>query len=176
MGHDHDVRTELEEFVKPRNLIREYRDFVMRGNVVDLAVGVVAGAAFSSVVTSFVSDVITPLIGVIAQSPDFTGIVLLGRNDDTLTWFTTHGATGGIRLGEFLNVLLSFMLTMLGVFFLVVKPLNSVSDHLKAGVASRGVGGMRACPACLTDVPVAATRCRACTSDIAPLISADEHS
>lgn len=155
--------------MKPGNLVREYRDFVMRGNVVDLAVGVVAGAAFSSVVTSFVSDVITPLIGVIAQTPDFNGIVLLGRQDGELAWFTIHGATGGIRLGEFLNVLLSFMLTMLGVFFLVVKPLNAVSEHLKTGTALQGVGGMRACPECLTDVPLAATRCRACTAVIAPL-------
>jgi large conductance mechanosensitive channel len=117
-------------------VLREFRTFIMRGNVVDLAVGVVAGVAFGAVINSLVNDVILPLIAAIFGEPNF----------DNLTFSISNGV---IRYGEFLTALTSFLLVMAGVFFLVVKPMNT-----------------RECPFCLEPVPSAATRCKACTSQL----------
>lgn len=90
-------------------MIKGFRDFIMRGNVIDLAVGVIMGAAFGGIVNSLVADVITPLIAMIFRAPDFAGIKL-----------------GAINIGLFLNALVSFLLTAIGVYFFIVTPINQL--------------------------------------------------
>ena len=132
-------------------MIREFRDFLLRGNVIDLAVAVVIGAAFGAVVTSFVADVLTPLLGLLG-APDFA----------TLT-FGAGEAT--VNYGLFLNALISFILVAAAIFFFVVKPMNA----LAARRAAREPGEApttKPCPFCATDIPMDATRCPHCTSQL----------
>jgi large conductance mechanosensitive channel len=132
-------------------MIREFRDFLLRGNVVDLAVAVVIGAAFVAVVNSFVADVLTPLLGMLGV-PDFK----------TLS-FTAGEAT--VSYGLFLNALISFVLVAAAIFFFVVKPMNA----LAARRAAREPGEApttKPCPFCATDIPMGATRCPHCTSQL----------
>ncbi len=133
-------------------MLKGFRDFILRGNVLDLAVAVVIGAAFSSIVNSLVKDLITPLISAIVKKPDFSFLVL-------------HLNGANITYGNFLNAAISFLLIAASVYFLVVLPLNTVLSRMhivKTPVA------MRPCPECLTDIPAAATRCSHCGQPVAP--------
>ncbi len=132
-------------------MIKEFRDFLLRGNVVDLAVAVVIGAAFGAVVTSFTEKILTPLLGLIGV-PDFS----------TLT-ITAGNAT--IAYGDFLNALVSFILVAAAIFFFVVKPMNAMAAR-RAGAQPEEAPTTKACPFCATDIPVAATRCPHCTSQL----------
>lgn len=134
-------------------MIQEFKEFILRGNVVDLAVAVVIGAAFGAVVTSLVSDIITPIIGAIVGEPDFSQLDFT-INDSRFTY------------GNFLNALFSFLTIATAVFFLVVKPVNMLMDRNKteAPVAET----TRECPQCLSSIPRAARRCAFCTSEVAP--------
>lgn len=130
-------------------IIKEFKDFLLRGNVVDLAVGVVVGAAFGAVTTSLVSDLLTPLIGAIAKVPDFSNL-----------WFTLNGSR--FLYGHFINSLVSFLLVAGSVFFFVVKPMNALIAHTKkAGPAPAPT--TKACTECLSQIPLAAKRCAHCT-------------
>lgn len=132
-------------------LLKEFQAFVLRGNVVDLAVGVVIGAAFGAVVTSFVENVLTPLTGIF-RVPDFREL-------------SVGVGSASIDYGLFLNAVISFLLVSAAVFFFVVKPLNRLMAKRKTepDVAST----TRDCPQCLSSIPVAATRCAFCTSEVA---------
>ena len=132
-------------------MLKEFRDFILRGNVIDLAVGIVIGAAFGALVTSFVGDILTPLLGLL-QIPDFT----------TLS-FEAGKAT--VAYGKFLNSLISFILIAAAIFFFVVKPVNAMTARLKKPEAE-GEKPLKTCPFCATDIPSAATRCPACTSQL----------
>jgi len=134
-------------------VIKEFRDFLLRGNVIDLAVAFVIGAAFSAVVTSFVTDILTPLLGLLGV-PDFS----------TLT-ITAGEAT--ITYGVFLNTLIAFILVAAAIFFFVVKPMNAMAAR-RAGQQPEETPTTKACGFCATDIPVAATRCPNCTSQLAP--------
>ncbi len=134
-------------------MIKEFRDFVLRGNVVELAVAVVIGAAFGAVVTSMVENLITPLIGAVGGKPDFGALC-----------FTINGSKFGY--GEFINALLSFLIVAAVIFFLVVRPLNKLMEKLKPGKPVDNP--TRACPHCVSDIPVQATRCAFCTSEVSP--------
>jgi large conductance mechanosensitive channel len=101
-------------------MLRQFRDFLLRGNVVDLAVAVVMGAAFGAVVTAFVADIITPIIAAIVGKPDFSGLT-----------FTINGSV--FRYGAFLNAVISFVLIGAAVFFLVVKPVGVLMERRKRG-------------------------------------------
>jgi large conductance mechanosensitive channel len=127
-------------------MLKGFRDFVLRGNVLDLAVAVVIGAAFSSIVNSLVKDLITPLISAIVKKPDFSYLV-----------WTLNGAH--ITYGNFLNALISFLLIASAVYFFVVLPLNTLLSRMKVLAPPPA---MRACPECLSDIPAAATRCSHC--------------
>ena len=131
-------------------MIREFRDFILRGNVIDLAVGIVIGAAFTAVVTSFTGDLLTPLLGLIGL-PDFS------------TASTTVG-DAEVRWGLFLNALISFILVAAALFFLVVKPINALERRRQA--SEPGEPTTKPCPYCATEIPVVATRCPACTSQL----------
>ena len=102
-------------------MIKEFREFLLRGNVVDLAVAVIVGAAFGAVITSFVEDLLTPLLAAVGGEPDFAGLT-----------FTINGSR--FRYGEFFNAVISFLIIGAAVFFLVVKPVNALMARRKAGV------------------------------------------
>jgi large conductance mechanosensitive channel len=134
-------------------MLKGFRDFIMRGNVVDLAVAVVMGAAFGALVASFVSNILTPLIAAIFGKPDFSA----------LTW-NLNGAV--ISYGTFLNALISFLLVGTAVYFFIVAPMNA----WKARSAREGIPAeptTRKCPECRSDIPIAARRCAFCTSVVA---------
>jgi len=131
-------------------VVREFRDFLLRGNVIDLAVAVVIGAVFGAVITSFVKDILTPLLG------------LLGiPNFETLT-FRAGEAT--VNYGLFLNALVTFVLVALAIFLFVVKPVNAINAR-RAGAAD-GEPTTKACPFCMSDISVGASRCPMCTSQL----------
>ena len=130
-------------------MLKEFKAFVLRGNVVDLAIAVVIGAAFGAVVTAFVKDIITPLIGIPGKA-DFANLT-----------FTINGSV--FRYGDFINVVIAFVSIAAAVFFFVVKPVNRMR-----GVDPDEDSDMRECPECLTSIPVAARRCSACTTELAP--------
>jgi len=132
-------------------VFKEFRDFLMRGNVVDLAVAVVIGIAFGAVVNSFVVDILTPLLGLLGV-PDFS----------TLT-ITAGEAT--ITYGVFLNTLIAFVLVAAAIFFFVVKPMNAMAAR-KAASEPAAAPTTKACPFCATDIPLSATRCPHCTSQL----------
>jgi large conductance mechanosensitive channel len=136
------------------SVLKEFRDFILQGDVVMLAVAVVIGLAFQAVVKAIVADILTPIIG-----------IFIGKQFGTLS-FTIHGST--FLYGDVLNEIIAFLATAVAVFFLVVKPYNAV----RARRAGRQAPTTRACPACLTDVPLGATRCPACTSTLPPVADA----
>ena len=132
-------------------MFKEFRDFILRGNVIDLAVGIVIGAAFGGLVTSFVGDILTPLLG------------LLSIRDFSTLSFEAGKAT--VNYGVFLNALISFLLVAAAIFFFVVKPMNAMTARLKKPEADT-TPPIKACPFCATDIPEAATRCPHCTSQL----------
>lgn len=132
------------------SVVKDFQTFILRGNVVDLAVGVVIGAAFTGVVTAFTKDIITPIIGI-------PGKLSLGEYA-----FSINGSK--FLIGDFLNTLISFALTALVVFFLVVRPVNWLVARRKTDTPAEET--TRECPHCLSKIPVKATRCAFCTSDM----------
>ena len=131
-------------------MLKGFKDFLMRGNVVDLAVAVVMGGAFGGVVTALVKDLITPIIAAVFGKPDFSAIV-----------FEVHGSK--FLPGDFLNALVSFLMVATAVYFFVVTPVNAVTARLKHGQAAPDPTTKR-CPECLSQIPIAAKRCAFCTS------------
>jgi large conductance mechanosensitive channel len=137
---------------KARKMLKEFREFVLRGNVVDLAVAVVIGAAFGSVVTALVADFLTPLIAAIGGQPDFSALT-----------FSVNGSA--FRYGHFLNSVISFVFIAAVVFFCIVKPLNAITARLKPQApVDRPT---RECAQCLSSIPQAARRCAFCTAEVA---------
>ncbi len=132
-------------------MIKGFRDFILRGNILDLAVAVVIGAAFGAVVTSLVADVITPLIGAIGGNPDFSAYTL-----------------GPTRIGNFINALLAFLLVAAIIYFVVVAPMNRLMERIKPATAA--IAPTRPCPECLSDIPLDATRCAFCTTQVRPTV------
>jgi large conductance mechanosensitive channel len=130
-------------------MLREFRAFVVRGNLVDLAVAVVIGTAFAAVVNAVVEDLITPLIAAVAGEPDFGDLA-----------FTINGSR--FAYGDFLNQLLTFVIVAAVVFFLVVKPVNALMARLRTEPDIES--DTRACPECLSQIPQAARRCAFCTA------------
>jgi large conductance mechanosensitive channel len=131
-------------------MFKGFRDFVLRGNVIDLAVGVVIGAAFGTVVTAFVKDLLTPLIAAIASKPDFS----------TFSW-EVNGAK--FLYGDFLNALISFLLIAAAVYYFVVLPVNT----LMARFSKQAAPDKKKCPECLSDIPMDARKCAFCSSVVA---------
>jgi large conductance mechanosensitive channel len=132
--------------------VRDFREFLLRGNLVDMAVGVVIGIAFAAVVTAFVGDIITPIIAAIGGQPNF--------NDLTFTINKSH-----FLYGSFLDAVLSFIVIAAAVFFFVVKPVNALMARRRTEPPVDAT--TRACPECLSAIPVAARRCAFCTAEVA---------
>ena len=133
------------------SLAKDFREFVLRGSVIDLAVGVIIGGAFTAIVSALVKDIITPLIG------------MFGKVDLSNLNTTIHGAKFGF--GDFLNTVVSFLILAFVVFFFIVKPVNHLMSLRKTDTAADPI--TRECPFCLSSVPAAATRCAFCTSELA---------
>lgn len=134
-------------------ILREFKQFLLRGNVVDLAVAVVIGTAFTGVVNALVKDLITPLIAAVGGQHDFS----------TLTFTINHST---FMYGDFINAVVSFVIMAAVIFFLIVKPMNT----LLAFTSRRSMPAptTRSCPECLSEIPVAARRCAFCTSLLEP--------
>ncbi len=132
--------------------MKGFRQFILRGNVLDLAVAVVMGAAFGAVVTALVKDLLTPFIAAIVGKPDFSNIA-----------FTINGSK--FPIGDFINALISFLLIGAAVYFFVVLPVNALLARIKRGEAPPDPT-TKACPECLRQVPIAARRCAFCTSPL----------
>ena len=133
-------------------MFKGFRDFVLRGNVIDLAVAVVVGVAFGAVVTSLVTNIINPLIAAVVHKPDFSYLMV-----------TVHG--GVIKYGEFLNALISFLIIAAAVYFMVVMPVNTLLARFRP--APKPAPATKQCPECLSDIPTAARRCSHCAQLVA---------
>ena len=131
-------------------MLKGFRDFILRGNVVDLAVAVILGAAFNSIVASLVGDVLNPLIAATVGKPDFSAVVL-----------DIHG--GHIKVGNFLNAAVSFLIVAAVVYFCIVVPMNHLLNRLKKAPAEAlAAPTTRPCTECLSEIPIAARRCAHC--------------
>jgi large conductance mechanosensitive channel len=131
--------------------MKDFKEFLLRGNLVDMAVGIVIGVAFAAVVTALVGDLVTPLIAAIGGQPDFANL--------SFTINKSH-----FLYGAFLNSLLSFVVIAAVIFFLVVKPVNMLLARRKAEVPVDE--SVTSCPHCLSQIPAAASRCAFCTQEV----------
>jgi large conductance mechanosensitive channel len=138
-------------------MLKEFREFILRGNLVDLAVAVVIGTAFGAVVTALVKDLITPLIAAIGGKPDFGDLT-----------FTINKSK--FLYGDFINALVSFLIIAAVVFYLVIKPVNVLMARFQPAPAVDVK--TRPCPECVSDIPIVATRCAFCTTAVGPPLNA----
>jgi len=132
-------------------MLKGFKQFILRGNVVDLAVGVVIGASFGTVVSSLVKDILMPFIASIFKSPDFSGLV-----------FTINGSN--FMYGNFLNALVSFLIVAVAVYFFVVTPINTLISKTRKEKPLDPT--TKKCQECLSEIPLEAKRCAFCTSTI----------
>lgn len=132
-----------------KGLANEFKEFILRGNVVSLAVAVIIGAAFTNIVTAVTDFIIMPIIAAVGGQPDFSAI-----------GFTINNSYFGV--GSLLNAIINFLIIAAVVFFMIVKPMNMLMDRSKKIEDPT----TKECPYCLSEVPSAATRCAACTSDL----------
>jgi large conductance mechanosensitive channel len=146
-------------------MLKEFRAFAMRGNVIDLAVGVIIGAAFGKIVTSMVNDIVMPPIGLLLGNVDFSGLYLnlSGKTYESLAAAKTAGAAT-INYGAFLNTVIDFTLVAFAIF-LVIKQVNKL-QALTEKPLPEGAPTTKECPRCLSTIPVKAKRCAHCTSDL----------
>ena len=138
-----------------QSLVKEFRTFLVRGSLVDLAVGIVIGVAFGALVNALVADFITPLIAAI-----------FGKHDFSALSFTIHKSR--FLYGDFINALLTFLSVAAAIFFFVVKPVNHLLARWKTEPPVDAT--TRQCPDCLSDIPKAARRCAFCTTEVAPVV------
>jgi large conductance mechanosensitive channel len=133
-------------------MLEDFREFILRGSLVDLAVAVVIGTAFAAVIAAFVADIITPLIAAIGGQPDFGALS-----------FTINGSR--FAYGSFLNALLTFLIVAAVIFFFVIRPVNALMDRRRTEPEVDAI--THPCPQCLSQIPVAASRCAFCTAEVA---------
>ena len=134
-------------------MFKGFREFVLRGNVVDMAVGVVIGAAFGTIVTAFVKDLLTPLIAALVGKPDFSAYS-----------FEANGAK--FLYGDFLNAVIAFLLIAAAVYYFVVVPVNALMARMKKEPPP-AAPDKKTCPECQSEIPIAARKCAFCTSAVA---------
>lgn len=133
-------------------MLSGFKQFILRGNVVDMAVGVVIGAAFASVVGALTKDLLTPLIAALVKAPDFSGLT-----------FTLNGSK--FAYGDFLNTLVSFVLVAAAVYFFVVTPINALVARMRKAPAPADPTTKK-CPECLSEIPIDAKRCAHCAQPV----------
>ena len=133
-------------------MLKGFKEFMLRGNVVELAVAVVMGVAFTAVVTALVKDLLTPLIAALVGAPDFSAIVL-----------DVNGSK--LLIGDFMNALFSFLMIAIAVYFFVVLPVNALMARMRRGEAPPDPTTKK-CPECLSEIAIGARRCAFCTSPL----------
>jgi large conductance mechanosensitive channel len=133
-------------------MLKGFKEFLLRGNVVDLAVAVVIGGAFGAVVTAFVKDLLTPLIAAVVGKPDFSALKVTINNSQFL-------------YGDFINAVVAFLLVAAAIYFAVVVPMRAVTARLK-GPETPAAPTVRKCPECLSEIPIEAKRCAHCTMPV----------
>jgi len=129
------------------DMLKGFKEFMLRGNVIDLAVAVIIGGAFGAVVTALVKDLLTPLVAAIGGKPDFSAIA-----------FEVNGSR--FLIGDFINALVSFLMIGAAIYFFIVAPLNALNARRKTAPTTRK------CQECLSEIPIAARRCSFCTSQV----------
>jgi large conductance mechanosensitive channel len=134
-----------------RDLLAEFKSFLLRGNLVDLAVAIVIGVAFGAVVDALVKDIVTPIIAAIAGKPDFSNLA-----------FTIHRSR--FLYGDFINALITFLSVAAAIFFFVVKPVNALTARYRR--VPPPDPSIKKCPECLSDIPAEARRCAFCTAEV----------
>ncbi len=150
-------------------ILEEFKTFLIRGNILDLAVAVVVGAAFNNVVTALVKDIITPLIGAVGAKGNFSGLEFTVRNSTFM-------------YGDFINAILTFLINAAAIFFLVVKPANAILARIKKKEDKESEKGKkdeleeRECPECLSLIPSQAKRCKFCTAEVTPVTTGKKKS
>ena len=133
-------------------MLKGFRDFILRGNVVDLAVAVIIGAAFNAIVNSLVKDILTQFIAAVVGKPDFSNVVI-------------KIGTTPILIGNFINAAISFLIVATVVYFAIVLPLNALTARLKKPEAP-AAPTTKKCPECLSDIPLEARRCAHCAQPV----------
>lgn len=136
----------LQPFSHP--MLKEFKQFLLRGNIIDLAVGVIVGGAFGTIVNALVKDILTPFIGAIAKVPDFSDLS-----------FTINDSQ--FMIGDFLNAIISFLLVAAAIFFFVVKPVNMLMARARRSAPQTPI--TKKCSECLGEIPIEAKRCMYCT-------------
>ena len=153
-------------------MLKGFRDFILRGNVVDLAVAVIIGAAFGAITASFTADVITPLISALAGTPDFSSLVIHIPVLHTVTPPSPLPANyippGEIHIGKLLNAIINFLIVAAVLYFMVVMPISKLLTRLNKPVAAPET--TKVCPQCLSDIPLAASRCKFCTEPVTAVV------
>lgn len=132
-------------------MFKGFKDFILRGNVVDLAVGVMIGAAFNSVVSALVKDIMTPLVAALFAQPNFSALN-----------FALHGSE--FMYGDFINNLISFLITAATIYFFIVLPINKLNARRQKGLPPEAT--TKSCPECLSSIPAKAMRCAYCTAQL----------
>ncbi len=151
-------------------MLKEFREFIMRGNVVDMAVGIIIGAAFGAIVTSLVRDVIMPPIGLGLGNVDFTNLFVVLRDGETVAGpyatLADAQAAGAVTInyGIFVMAVISFLIVAFAVF-LLVRSINRMRRQMEAPKPA-AVANTKECPYCLSSIPIKATRCPHCTSEL----------
>lgn len=141
-----------------KDLMNEFKAFILRGNVIDLAVAVIIGAAFATIITAFVNDIVSPLLSAFGGKPNF----------DTVWIVTVNGAQ--FKFGAFLTAVVNFLIIAAVIFFLLIKPINMLMARRKQELPPDPT--TRDCPYCLSNIPIQATRCAYCTQEVPAVVSA----
>jgi large conductance mechanosensitive channel len=140
-------------------MLKEFKEFAMRGNVLDLAIGVIIGAAFGKIVTSLTSDLLMPLLTMITGKRDWTNMFIALDGNTYTKLADAQGKTSTINYGIFLNTVVDFLIIAFAIF-LLVRAINRMQRHPEK------VEDTRECPFCLSVIPIKATRCSQCTSEV----------
>jgi large conductance mechanosensitive channel len=140
-------------------MLSGFKQFILRGNVIDMAVGVVIGAAFATVVSAFTKDILTPFIAAIVKTPDFSSV-----------GFTIGSAH--FPVGDFINAAISFLLVAASVYFFVVTPINALVTRMRKAPAPADPTTKK-CPECLSEIPIDARRCAHCAQPVTASMAAD---
>ena len=153
-------------------MLKGFRDFILRGNVVDLAVAVIIGAAFGAITASFTADIITPMISALIGAPDFSSLVihvpvLHHTSPPPNPLPANYVAPGEIRIGKLLNALINFVLVSAAIYFAIVLPMQYMLKKFTPPAPAAEPPAMKNCPECLSEIPLAAKRCAHCAQPVA---------
>lgn len=152
---------------KGKGFISEFKTFIMRGNVIDLAVGVIIGGAFQKIVNSLVNDIVMPLISLLTGGIDFSNwFLVLGEGEFATAAAAKEAGVATLNYGTFISTALDFLI-MAFVIFLIIKGINSVTEKFKKhGEEAPAAPTTKVCPYCKSEIDIAATKCPHCTSDV----------